>query len=42
MTVKSILLTCALVTTLCFQESNAQSTGDVLDPNKCIRSAGDV
>jgi hypothetical protein len=42
MTVKSILLICALVTTLCFQESNAQSTGDDLDPNKCIRSAGYV
>ena len=42
MTIKSIFFTFILATGCCFQESNAQSTGDDLDPNKCIRSAGYV
>ena len=40
MTIKSIVLILILAASFCVQESNAQSTGDDLDPNKCIRSAG--
>ena len=40
MKIKRTLISTILLSTLCLQELKAQSTGEDLDPNKCIRSAG--
>lgn len=40
MNTKRIIIASILISTLCIEELDAQSTGGDLDPNKCIRSAG--